>query len=319
MRGATREVGTILGMMLVVGIPALLTHATVQVPIWDRHTVASPTPYGYTVSLLLFALPVLVIGVDHLMHAHHAEDRKAFIQCAGLMTTLGALLDLFFGYAFFEFPNEGATLGIRVPAWSWGQMAWVPDYLPLEEFGFYVFGALFMVSTYLWADAHWLAKYDPDRYRHAPELPKIVTISPWAAAVWAGLVGYGIVHTYLFDGGFPGYFVFLMGAGVLPSLFLVRTVKRFVNWHALGFAFGGLVLISVMWEATFGLPYEWWTYKSDQMLGVYLRAWGNLPLEEVTLWFVGVWDAVMFYELFRIRHRMADRKLRHALFGRPAA
>ena len=52
------------------------------------------------------------------------------------------------------------------------------------------------------------------------------------------------------------------------------------------------------------------------MLGIYLPAWGNLPIEAVILWLVGVWDAVMFYELFRVRNRMEDRKMRHALFGR---
>jgi hypothetical protein len=50
------------------------------------------------------------------------------------------------------------------------------------------------------------------------------------------------------------------------------------------------------------------------MLGIYLHAWGGLPLEEVTLWLVGVWDAVMFYELFRILFRM-DRNVRDRFFG----
>ena len=313
---AMADVRLILTMLAVVAVPTLLTLATVRVPVAEYATTENPTPYGYTVSLLLFLVPVVTIGIHHLRHGH-PFDKRAFVWCAALMAGLGAVLDFFFGYAFFEFPNEGATLGIRVPAWSWSELGWVPSYLPIEEFGFYIFGALFMISVYLWADSDWLAKYDSDEYGQAARThPKIVEISPRAFAVWVGLVAVGILYRYQADGGFPGYYVFLMGCGVLPSIFLIRTVKLFVNWHALAFAFGGLVLISIIWEATLGLPYQWWTYRSDQMLGVYLHAWGGLPLEEVTLWLVGVWDAVMFYELFRISFRM-DRSVRQRLFGLP--
>jgi hypothetical protein len=320
-----REIKIILGMIVVVAIPVFLTHATVRVPVTQITTTDNPTPYGYTVSLLLFLLPVLAIALWHIKHGNQF-DKRAFLWCAVLMATLGAFLDFFFGYAFFEFPNEGATLGIRLPAWSWGQRQWIGEYLPLEEFGFYIFGSLFMVSVYLWADLNWLARYDPDAradedawedtYTKAARAhPKIIEMSPHALGVWAGLLAIGIGGRWLSDGGFPGYYVFLMGAGILPSLLLVRTVKRFVNWHALSFAFAGLVLISVIWEATLGLPYQWWTYRHDQMLGIYLHAWGGLPVEEVTLWLVGVWDAVMFYELFRILFRMDDRKVRDRWLG----
>jgi len=313
-----RDVRLILGMLVVVAVPTLLTLSTVRVPVTELSTTDNPTPYGYTVSLLLFLLPVLTIGVWHL-RVGDPFDKRAFVWCALLMAGLGASLDFFFGYAFFEFPNEGATLGIRVPAWSWSERRWIPDYLPVEEFGFYIFGALFMISVYLWADQNWLALYDPDKYLEAARShPKILEVSPHAIAVWVTLLATGIVYRYLVDGGFPGYYVFLMGVGVLPSLVLIRTVKFFVNWHALAFAFGGLVLISIIWEATLGLPYQWWTYRPEEMLGIYLHAWGGLPLEEVSLWLVGVWDAVIFYELFRILLRM-DRKLRHRLFGLPIA
>jgi len=146
----TRAIRTILAMLAVVAVPTLLALSTVRVPQVEMHTVDNPTPYGYTVSLLLFLVPVAAVAAWHWRNGSHF-DRKAFWACAGLMTGLGVFLDLFFGYAFFEFPNEGATLGIRVPAWSWGEMRWIPDYLPLEEFGFYVFGALFMMSVYVWA------------------------------------------------------------------------------------------------------------------------------------------------------------------------
>lgn len=314
-----REIRTLLVMTLSVAIPVLLTHATVKVPVWERDTLADPTPRGYTVSLLIFVVPVTVVAVWHWLRGAH-YDRKAFWYCAALMTTLGVVLDLAFGFTFFQFQNRGATLGIRLPSWDWANMAPVMDYLPVEEFGFYILGAMFMVAVYLWADLNWMAAYDPNRYeKRAPALPRIVEVSPIAVGVWLALLSYGIVHKYALGAGFPEYYTFLMAAGVLPSLFLVRAVKQFVNWHALGFAFGALVFVSVIWEASLGVPYRWWTYRDEHMLGWYFPAWGNLPVEAVILWLIGVWDAVMFYELFRIRHRMENRKLRHALFGRPKA
>lgn len=312
-----REVRMILGMLAVVAIPTLITLSTIRVPVAEIATTDNPTPYGYTVSLLLFVVPVVVIGVWHLLHGD-PFDKRAFLWCAALMATMGATLDLFFGYHFFSFPNTQATIGVRIPAWSWSEMRWIGDYLPVEEFAFYIFGALFMVAVYLWADGNWLARYDPDEYhRAAREHPRVIRVSPHAVGVWIALVGVGVLYRYLQDGGFPGYYVFLMGAGLLPSIVLVRTVKGFVNWHALAFAFGALVLISIIWEPTMAVPYGWWTYKSDQMLGIYLHGWANLPVEEVTLWLVGVWDAVMFYEFFRIVIRK-EGKIRHRLLGAPA-
>lgn len=309
-----REIRRILVGLLTIAIPTALTLATVRVPVTEMHTVDNPTPYGYTVSLLIFLVPVLTIAVWHGRHGSEHE-RRAFFKCVALMAGLGTLLDFAFGYSFFEFPNQAATVGLRLPAWSWGDMRWIPDYLPIEEFGFYIFGALFMISAYTWADQVWLDRYDPDQYRDfAQAVPRVLTFSPQALGVWAALVAAGILFRWQADGGFPGYFVFLMTAGLLPSLVLVRTVKGFVNWHALGFAFAGLVLVSIVWEATLGLPYEWWTFRSDQMLGIYIHAWGGLPVEEVTLWLVGVWDAVLFYELFRILSYM-ERRPRAALFG----
>ena len=318
-RDPMREVRTLLVISLVLIVPILLTLFTVRVPVTEMSTTDNPTPYGYTVSLLIFLVPVVAVSILHLLEGSDA-DKKAFLACAGLMAGLGAFLDFFFGYAFFEFPNVGATVDFRLPAWSWGEMGWVGSYLPIEEFGFYIFGALFMVSAYIWADSKWLHLYDPDHYSEvARDLPRVIEFSPQALATWLGLLVAGIAFRFFSDGGFPGYYVFLMGFGVLPSIFMVRTLKHFVNWHALGFAFGGLVTISIVWEATLGLPYQWWTYRADQMLGIYLHAWGGLPIEEVSLWLVGVWDAVLFYELFRVLFRQKERKVRHRLFGEPSA
>ena len=55
-----RLVIAILGM---VALPAALTLHTVHVSTAVDASVANPSPYGYTVSLLLFIVPILAIGL----------------------------------------------------------------------------------------------------------------------------------------------------------------------------------------------------------------------------------------------------------------
>ena len=77
------------------------------------------------------------------------------------------------------FPYPNATLGIRVPAWSWSETAWVMDYLPIEEFGFYSLGALFMLMIYIWADQEWLRDYHPSTYKcKAQNVRQLVSFHP---------------------------------------------------------------------------------------------------------------------------------------------
>lgn len=318
---ARREVLLILGMVVLIAAPIIATLSRVRVTVPDANPFHDPTPGGYTVSLLIFIVPALAIGVWHILHPRNAYDHKAFLYSAGAMALIGTALDIAFGYTFFSFPNTGATMGIRIPAWSfcappdcgWG---WVGDYLPVEEFGFYIFGAIYMAAVYLWADANWLSAYDPDNYESAArEHPRLVEPSPHALILWGVLLAGGIVYKRTIGGGgFPGYFVFLMFLGFLPSFLLYRSVKHFVNWRAMAFAFVNLVLVSIVWEATLGVPYGWWIYKEEAMLGIFIEAWARLPMEAVLLWLVGAWDAIMAYEFFRILLRM-DRGMKGALFG----
>ena len=81
-----------------------------------------------------------------------------------LAAGIGTVLDIMLGYHFFQFPNQEATLGLRIPAWNWSDMSFVRSYLPVEEFGFYILGAIFMASIYLWAGQHWLSEYERKDY-----------------------------------------------------------------------------------------------------------------------------------------------------------
>jgi hypothetical protein len=94
-------------------------------------------------------------------------------------------------------------------------------------------------------------------------------------------------------------------------------VRNFINWRAFAFGYFLLLLVSLIWEATLGMPYRWWDYDTNQMLGIHILAWGKLPVEAVLLWLVAGWGAIISFEFFRILFHM-DRPLRDALIGIPA-
>ena len=110
------------------------------------------------------------------------------------------------------------------------------------------------------------------------------------------------------------YFLFIMLIGFLPTVLFLETIAPFVNWRAFGFAYVNLTLISLIWEATLGVPYNWWNYRHDHMLGIKIPAWSSLPVEAVLLWLVVAWDCVIAYELFRVFFHM-DRSVQDAMLG----
>jgi uncharacterized membrane protein YiaA len=189
----------------------------------------------------------------------------------------------------------------------------------VEEFAFYILGAIFMASVYLWACENWVSAYGRSGYHEVAKAhTRIIQLSPVAVGVWLAITAAGLAYRALNGGGLPGYFLFVMTAGVLPTVVLIRTVKEFVNWHGMVFAFFSLVFISIIWEASLAVPYGWWSYRDEQMLGIFIHGWANLPIEAVMVWTIGVWDAVLIYECFRIFFRM-EKKWSHRLFGGPVA
>lgn len=321
-----RDVLLFLGAAATLAVPFLLTQAVITGAPGEVPISRNPTPHGYTVSLLFFVLPVLVTGWWHLRHPRHPVDRKAFIAASGLMAAAGFVLDLAFAYSFFEFPNPGAALGIRLPAWAFClpgsdpcRMGFVAGYIPIEDTAFYIFGGLFMVSTYVWCDLNWVPAYEPEHYRlRAREVERLLRPSPHVLALTALLVAGAFAVKRAADPvhgqEIPGYFLFLLAGGFFPTFLMYRVVKRFVNWRAFASAFTVLVFVSLIWEATLALPYGWWGYKPEYMLGIFYQAWWDIPLEAVLLWLVGAWDAILLYELIRVWLHM-ERAPSAALFG----
>lgn len=105
---------------------------------------------------------------------------------------------------------------------------------------------------------------------------------------------------------FPWYWTFLTLSAVLPSLFLGRRVGRLVNWPAFSFTFTGMVLVSIILAVTMAVPYQWWTFEPDVMIGLYFNAWFGVPIEQTFLYLVTPWVAVLWVEFM---HAFVTRNL----------
>jgi hypothetical protein len=299
----------ILGMILV---PAGLTLHTAKVsPVIPSasNSFAGLTHYGYTISLLLFILPILVIGLWILPKDRVRLSKRSFLWTIGLMFPMGAVLDFLFAHRFFTFPNAGATLQIKAPALGGG--------VPAEEYVFYLTGFMAILLIYIWLDEYWLAAYnvsvDSAIRMNFERLLRFHGPSLIFAAV---LIVAAILYRRLFVSaeGFPGYFAFLILVAGTPSMALLPAALPVVNWRALSLTSFVILLISLLWEATLALPYGWWGFQDASMIGIYVTAWSRLPIEEVFVWLAVTYATVMVYEIVR-RWKASGKSARHAFLG----
>src|SRR5262249_8387672 len=120
-------------------IPAALTLRTVIHPVILQATSDNPTPLGYTWSLLLFIIPIGVLGWWFGCRPVLMFRRKVFGRTFGVLPPLVFLLALFFATVFFFFQNESGFFGWKVPA--------VGGAIPIEEFIFYLTGFMLVLLT----------------------------------------------------------------------------------------------------------------------------------------------------------------------------
>lgn len=301
----TSDVWVIWGMIGAVVLPALLALGTVVRPA-QVTLPPDPTPLGYTWSLLLFIVPAGLLGWWFARNRGVRVEQKAFAMTILAFVCAGFLLDIVFGNTFFTFPNHQATLQIYLPGYDF-QQGWRVD-LPIEEFAFYIFGALFMLLLYVWGDLYWFGAY---KVPIAPDDGgKLVRPHLASLLIGLGLIAGAIVfkkfgpHPY--HAGFPGYFTLLVLAAVIPSALFFPTARPYVNWRSFSFTLFALLLISLVWEATLGVPYQWWGYNDDQMMGLLIDAWSYLPVEAVLLWFAAGWGTVILYATLRVHYHTAQ-------------
>ncbi|HLT35608.1 MAG TPA: hypothetical protein VK034_04965, partial [Enhygromyxa sp.] len=104
--------------------------------------------------------------------------------------------------------------------------------------------------------------------------------------------------------------------GVTPAVGLYKSTAALINWRALTIVVALLTLVSLIWEATLAVPYGWWGYVPEQMVGVFIGAWSGLPLEQPVLWVMISFTSVIIFETVRLLlHKRARTSIYRALFG----
>lgn len=294
-----------LGMLVV---PATLTLLRVRKPAVVT-AAADATPYGYTWSLLLFVVPIVVIAFWLLPSEGLELPRKAFWRTIALLVPLGCGLDFFFAHRFFLFPNPAATLGIGAPA--------LGGPVPVEEYLFYLTGFLAVLLIYLWMGEYWLEAYSRvDHAEVARAIPRLLRFHPWSLVAGALLIvlALGIKRLVLHEAGFPAYFAFLVAAAFVPSMSFLPAVRPFINWRALSLTMFFVLLVSLIWEATLALPYGWWGFQDGPLIGIRVGAWSHLPVEEVCLWVAVTYATAIVFETVKL-WQASGRSLRQAFMG----
>ena len=306
--GSPARLFAVVGVMIgLIAVPAALTLHTVRVPAVVEVAEANPSPYGYTISLLLFLFPIAALLLWLFPREGVHLHKRAFLWTISLLFPVGAALDFFFAHLFFTYGNRAATLGIMAPALGGG--------VPVEEYIFYLAGFVADLLFYIWLDAYWLAAYSvPDEER--VNFRRLLRFHPWSLALAVLLISAAILYRKAFvaEPGFPGYFLFLVLAAMLPSSALLPAALPVINWRAFSLALFLILLISLIWEATLGLPYHWWGFQPGQMVGLSITAWSRLPIEEIFVWITVTYATVIFYEIIR-RWKASGRSAKGAFLG----
>jgi len=299
----------VLGMLSMMVIPAAIALHSVKTPA-ILQVVPGASPHGYTWSLLLFIFPIVAIAVWFVPREGLNIPHKAFWRTVGVLVPVGCLLDVIFAQWFFCFPNPRSTIGILAPAFG--------HWVPMEEYIFYLTGFITILLLYVWLSEYWLAAYSVEDYPgEARALPKLLQFHPTSLIIGFVLIGAAIAYKRWFSDvreGLPGYFIVLVAGGLIPSMSFYPVTRRFINWRALSLTMYFILLVSMLWEATLALPYGWWNYQHNAMMGVFIGAWSQLPLEAVLVWLAVTYGTVILFEAVKI-WQASERPAKQVFLG----
>lgn len=300
----------VLAMLAMVAVPAGITLHTVAKPATFQVSDPNPTPHGYTTSLSLFIIPIIVIACWFLPLEGLKIPKRAFWRTIAVLVPFGFALDFFFASRFFVFSNPGATL--RVPAPAMGR--WVP----VEEYVFYLTGFIAVLLIYIWLGEFWLASYSVADYRvGAKKIRRLLQFHPGSAVLGLVLIALAVIYKRFFSRspeGFPGYFMFLVAVGMVPAAGFFPAVRSFINWRALSLTLFIMLLVSLFWEATLAVPYGWWGYQPREMMGLSIGAWEQLPIEAVFVWIAVTYATAIVFETVKL-WQASGRRAREAFLG----
>lgn len=298
-------------MIAMTAVPATFTLLTVNSQQTLHSVDGNPSPHGYTWSLLLFIVPIVVIAWWFLPAEGVEIPQRAFWRAIAVLVPFGFALDFFFAHRFFVFVNSDATLGIQAPALG------AP--VPVEEYIFYFTGFLCILLLYVWLDEYWLMAYNvPDYPGESKKISRLIQFHPTSAVVGVILIVAAVVYKKMFSpspDGFPSYFTVLVIGGFVPAASFFPTARPFINWRAFSLALFFMLPMSLLWEATLGVPYQWWGYQPRQMMGLSIKAWAGLPIEAVCVWIAVTYGTVIVFEVFKL-WQASGKTAKHAFLGR---
>jgi hypothetical protein len=304
--------GIVVAMLAMIAIPAAITLHTVHVPGPLIPVNQESTPHGYTWSLLLFIIPSAVIAGWFVPSEGLRIPQRAFLWTLLILVPLGFFLDFFFAQWFFCYPNRGATLGILAPA--------LGHWVPAEEYVFYLTGFFTVLLLYVWLGEYWLAAYNvPDYPAEARKMRRLLQFHPTSLAIAVVLIGAAYFYKKHFalpvdQAGLPGYFTFLVGGALAPAISFFPVARRFINWRALSLTLFLMLLISLLWEATLAVPYNWWNFQHREMIGLFIGAWSGLPVEEICVWIAVTYATAIVFEVVKV-WLASERSAADALWG----
>jgi hypothetical protein len=297
-------------MLAMIAVPAAITLKTVRSPAKLATLNSDPTPYGYTWSLLLFLVPIAVIAFGFLPREEIKIPRKAFWWTIGILVPMGFATDFFFASRFFVFPNAGATLQIAAPA--------LHEPVPVEEYVFYLAGFIAVLLFYLWLDEYWLAAYNVPDYRvESKKIDRLLRFHPPSVTLGVVLVVAAVIYKKMFSPlheGFPEYFTFLVVVAFVPSGSFFPVARQYINWRAFSLALFFMLLVSLLWEATLAVPYQWWDYQPRQMIGLRIGAWSGLPVEAVCVWIAVTYATAIVFETIKL-WQASEKPAKDAFLG----
>jgi hypothetical protein len=190
--------------------------------------------------------------------------------------------------------------------------------VPIEEYVFYLAGFIATLLIYLWLDEYWLAAYNvPDYRMESKRIDRLLRFHPPSLILGLILIVAAVVYKKALSPireGFPEYFIFLVFAAFVPSASFFPTVRRFINWHAFSFTLFFILLISLLWEATLAVPYQWWDYQPKQMIGLRIGAWAGLPIEAVGVWIAVTYATVTVFEIVKL-WQASEKPMKDAFLG----
>ena len=291
-------------------------------PLWDHDTYT--LRYGYTYSLILLVVPLLGLSLWYYLVRRYDKDGrlKALMRAVVNNTLLTGILfvvfDAIFASLLFDFPDPRSVLHFRFPGYTWkGDCSTIwhiyrltscyEKTIPYEEVAFYLLGAAVLRGMYLWASEDFLVLYTMEHSEYMTEarrVKRLLSVNWRVVALMAAILAAGIWFKHRIDGG--GYPTYLLLETLIissPMVFLYTRVRPFINTRALLMVIVLQVLVSLIWEVTAALPYGWWSYERDQMIGKLVNPWSDLPIEACLFWIAVGWSAMFAHESTKIKVR----------------